>query len=191
MIKWVPNKPINHDRVRELLNKSIEMNQFTNCSPAVEALETAVRTLLNINNTKSIVCVSNGTVALWATIAAIEVYYQKDLRFFTQSFTFPASAQGYLQNVGIVDIDISGGLNLEEVPLDQCDGIIVTNIFGNVADIYKYEEWCKNNNKILVLDNAATSNTRYKGMNSCNYGSAATLSFHHTKPIGFGEILAD
>jgi dTDP-4-amino-4,6-dideoxygalactose transaminase len=187
MIKWVANKPINHDRVRELLNRSVQINQFTNGSPAVEALETAVRTLLNINNTKSIVCVSNGTVALWATIAAIEVYYQKDLRFFTQSFTFPASAQGYLQNVGIVDIDISGGLNLEEVPLDQCDGIIVTNIFGNVADISKYEEWCKNNNKILVLDNAATSNTTYKGMNSCNYGSAATLSFHHTKPIGFGE----
>lgn len=187
MIRWVPNKHINHDRVRELLNKSIQVNQFTNGSPAVETLEKTVQSLLNINRTKSVVCVSNGTVALWATVAAIEIYYQKDLRFFTQSFTFPASAQGYLHNVGIVDIDMSGGLNLDEIPLDQCDGIIVTNVFGNVVDISKYEAWCQKHNKILVLDNAATSNTIYKGTNSCNYGSASTLSFHHTKPIGFGE----
>jgi dTDP-4-amino-4,6-dideoxygalactose transaminase len=29
--------------------------------------------------------------------------------------------------------------------------------------------------------------TFYKGKNSVNYGHAATISFHHTKPLGFGE----
>jgi len=126
-------------------------------------------------------------VALWAVVACFEVFHEKDLQFCTQSFTFPASAQGYLENVKIIDIDKDGGIDICEINPDECDGIIVTNVFGNVVDISKYEEWAKTYNKFLVFDNAATSFTSYKGKNSCNYGNATTISFHHTKPIGFGE----
>jgi dTDP-4-amino-4,6-dideoxygalactose transaminase len=187
MINWVPNKQINHDRVKEILQKSITTNQFTNGGPAVDLLEKTIRNILKIDNNKSIICVSNGTVALWAAVAAIELYNNKDLQFCTQSFTFPASAQAYLNNVIIVDIDNNGGIDLNQIDCSKCDGIIVTNVFGNVVDISKYEKWSIENNKYLIFDNAATSNTFYKGKNSCNYGTASTLSFHHTKPIGFGE----
>jgi dTDP-4-amino-4,6-dideoxygalactose transaminase len=187
MINWVPNKKINTKRVNELLELSVETNQFTNYGPNVKLLEEKMRDLLKIDNTKSVICVSNGTVALWAAVAAFEMYKNRDLQFYTQSFTFPASAQGYLDNVKIIDIDKDGGLDLDLVDIDTCDGIIVTNVFGNIVDIEKYELWCKKNNKFLVFDNAATSFTLYKGKNSCNYGNASTISFHHTKPIGFGE----
>jgi dTDP-4-amino-4,6-dideoxygalactose transaminase len=187
MVSWVPKKQINHLRIKELLEESIALNQFTNGGPAVALLEKRVSELLKIDNNKSVVCVSNGTVALWAAVAAIELYNNKDLQFYTQSFTFPASAQGYLDNVSIVDIDNDGGIDLTQIDPSKCDGIIVTNVFGNVVDISKYEKWSKENNKYLIFDNAATSNTFYKGKNSCNYGNASTLSFHHTKPIGFGE----
>ena len=60
-------------------------------------------------------------------------------------------------------------------------------MFGHVVDIDKYVEWSNLYKKFLIFDNAATSYTTYKGSNSCNYGTASTLSFHHTKPIGFGE----
>ena len=166
---------------------SIEKNQFTNGSPVVAMLEQRTRNVCKIDESKAVVCVSNGTVALWAAVAAIEIYHTKDLRMYTQSFTFPASAQGYLENVKIVDIDRDGGLDLNAIELHDCDGIIVTNIFGNIVDIQKYERWCSEHNKFLIFDNAATSNTYYHGKNSSNYGTAATLSFHHTKPIGFGE----
>ena len=33
----------------------------------------------------------------------------------------------------------------------------------------------------------ATPYTFFKGKNSCNFGIGATISFHHTKPLGFGE----
>lgn len=186
MITWVPKKKINTDRVNELLAISTETNHFTNGSPVVALLEQRTREVCKIDDSKAVVCVSNGTVALWAAVAAIELYHNKDLRMCTQSFTFPASAQGYLDTVKIVDIDQDGGLDLNAVD-PQCDGIIVTNIFGNVVDIQKYERWCSEHNKFLLFDNAATANTYYKGKNSSNYGTAATLSFHHTKPIGFGE----
>jgi dTDP-4-amino-4,6-dideoxygalactose transaminase len=187
MISWIPKKLINNQRVQELLIKSIESNQFTNGSPCVKLLEERVRDILQIDASKSVVCVSNGTVALWAAVAAMELYHKKDLQFVTQSFTFPASAQGYLDNVVIVDIDQEGGPDLSLIDVSACDGIIVTNVFGNVVDIQKYENWCSTHNKFLIFDNAATANTFYKGKNSSNYGTVATLSFHHTKPIGFGE----
>jgi dTDP-4-amino-4,6-dideoxygalactose transaminase len=187
MLHWVPKKNINPARVQELLQSSIVANQFTNNGPAVAELEKKVRTLLKIEDSKSVICVSNGTVALWAVVAAMEVYESKELQFCTQSFTFPASAQGYLENVIIVDIDKEGGIDLSGIDPKTCDGIIITNIFGNLVDHSKYETWCAEHQKFLIFDNAATSYSFYQGKNSCNYGNASTISFHHTKPIGFGE----
>jgi dTDP-4-amino-4,6-dideoxygalactose transaminase len=187
MINWVPKKQINNERIVSILEGSVLSNQFTNGSPAVRLLENKVRDLLKIESCKSVICVSNGTVALWAAVAAIELYDNKKLQFYTQSFTFPASAQGYLNNVTIVDIDKDGGIDLSLIDCSKCDGIIVTNVFGNVVDISKYEDWASKNGKFLIFDNAATPYTFYKSKNSCNYGNAATLSFHHTKQIGFGE----
>lgn len=186
-IAWVPNKSVNVERVNELLESSITSNHFTNGGPNTKLLEERTRECLAIEPGKSVVCVSNGTVALWAVVACFEVFHNKDLQFCTQSFTFPASAQGYLENVKIIDIDKEGGIDIYQIKPDECDGIIVTNVFGNVVDISKYEDWAKTYNKFLVFDNAATSYTSYNGKNSCNYGNATTISFHHTKPIGFGE----
>ncbi len=84
-------------------------------------------------------------------------------------------------NSSIIDIDIEGGLDLSLMP--NVDGIIVTNVHGNITNIEKY---C-NKDKIVIFDNAATAYTFYKGMNSCNYGNGSIISFHHTKPFGFGE----
>lgn len=187
MVKWVPIKHIHHQRVQELLEESIQSNQFTNGSPVVQKLEQHTRTILGIDSSKAVVCVSNGTVALWATVAALELYYDRPLKFITQSFTFPASAQGYLSGVKIVDNDNEGGIDLTLVDQETCDGIIVTNIFGHLVNINKYVIWAEQHKKFLLFDNAATPFSFYKGSNSCNYGTAATLSFHHTKPIGFGE----
>ena len=187
MVSWVPKKAVNTTIVNELLSLSSAKNQYTNGGPVVALLESKVRELLKIDDSKSVVCVSNGTVALWAAVAAIELYERKAIQFCTQSFTFPASAQGYLDNVIIIDNDEGGGLDLEKVDISGCDGIIVTNAFGNVVDIAKYEKWCAAHGKFLIFDNAATPYTFYGGKNSCNYGHASTISFHHTKPIGFGE----
>lgn len=185
MVSWVPKKGVDYGKIKELLEESEKANQFTNGGPCVKKLENTVKFILEIEDSKSVICVSNGTHALYAIVAAFELYENKELTFASQSFTFPASVQGYLKNSKIIDIDCNGGLDLSLV--SDCNGIIVTNIFGNVVDISKYTEWAEKNNKYLVFDNAATSFTKYKGINSCNYGHASIISFHHTKPIGFGE----
>ena len=185
-INWIPNKKINKKTVDNLLNKSLENNHFTNNGPNVKLLEEVIRKKLQINDTKSVIVVTNGSIALHALSSSIEYYHKKTINWATQSFTFPPSAQGTLSNAKIVDIDKDGGLNLEELD-ETINGIIVTNIFGNIVDIDKYENWAKENDKFLIFDNAATPFTFYKNKSCCNYGHGCTISFHHTKPLGFGE----
>jgi dTDP-4-amino-4,6-dideoxygalactose transaminase len=185
-MSWIHNKTINHIKINERLNKCLETGQFTNNGYNVKDLEFFIRKNFKINDEKSVICVTNATVGLWALTSAIDFNDNINIKWCSQSFTFPSSVQGLLKNTIIVDIDNEGGLNLDMVP-DECNGIIVTNVFGNVVDISKYEKWAKDNNKYLIFDNAATAYTFYKGQNSCNYGVGSIISFHHTKPFGFGE----
>lgn len=185
-IAWVPKKEIQMSRIHEIMLESRKQNQYTNNGPCVSRLESLMRSQLKIDSDKDIVCVANGSVALYAAVAAMEVHARKRLKWATQAFTFPPSAQGALRDVEIVDIDSEGGMDLNLVGKDV-DGIIVTNVFGNVVNLEKYQEWAAKHGKILLFDNAATPFSFYNGKNACNYGHAATISFHHTKPIGFGE----
>ena len=186
MKNWVPTKNIDTDLVNELLEKSLEINHFTNNGPNVQLLESFIRDKFKVGEDKSVIVVTNGAVALHSVTSGIQYTENMMLRWATQSFTFPPSAQSNLSSVEIIDIDRDGGIDLNLVD-ENINGIIVTNIFGNVVDIDKYTEWAKTNNKFLIFDNAATAYTFYKGTNCVNYGNGCIISFHHTKPFGFGE----
>ncbi|CAF3394834.1 unnamed protein product [Rotaria socialis] len=160
---WIARKPINFTRIESLLARSIQQNHFANFGPCVEQLEAFLGKILDINPTKAVILTNNGSAALHAIIGGLQIYQKKKLRFVTQAFTFPTSAQCNLTGTVIVDIDNDLGLNLDLVDIDAVDGIIVTNVFGHVVDIKKYTEWAAKNNKYLIFDNAATSFTFYEG----------------------------
>lgn len=183
---WISKKIINFKRTSQMLQHCQSTNIFTNQGQYVSKLEDFIRNKFKISDNKSIICTCNATLALWCLCDSISIKQKRSLQWTTQSFTFPPSAQGLLQKTHIVDIDKEGGLDLTLVP-DDTDGIIVTNVFGNIVDIDKYTKWAKQHDKFIVFDNAATAYTFYKGINSCNYGNGSIISFHHTKPFGFGE----
>ena len=193
IINWISKKKINKSIVNNLLEKNLSSNQFTNYGPNVKLLENIIKDILDIDDNKDVIVVSNGSVALHSLISSINYYNKKELIWATQSFTFPPSAQGSLKHSIILDIDEDNSLSLEELEKYETqnnikiDGIIVTNIFGYLSNISKYEEYCKINNKILIFDNAASSYSIYNSKTCCNYGTGCIISFHHTKPIGFGE----
>ena len=186
MINWVPNKPINNELVQNLLQKCQEMNQYTNNGPNIKLLEEFIIDKFEIDASKSVIVVANASLGIQILTHAISVFNNKELQWATQSFTFPPSNQGTLKTSIILDIDLDGGVNLEETT-KEIEGIIVTNIFGNIVDIDKYVDYCQTNNKYLIFDNAATHYTFYKNKNCLNYGDGCIISFHHTKPFGFGE----
>jgi dTDP-4-amino-4,6-dideoxygalactose transaminase len=188
MIKWLNKKDINYSNIEKYLNISANSNWFTNFGPVSKLLEERLRDILAIDDSKSIIVVSNGSHAMHAIIAAIENKHGIK-RFAVPAYTFPSNVQGNLRNSIILDVNSDIGLDLAkaELIINDFDGIILTNIFGSVQDLTKYEEWCKLNNKLLILDNAAAPASYIKGKNSCNYGIASAISFHHTKTLGFGE----
>lgn len=185
-MNWIHNKKIDIDSVNKRLEKCLKSNQFTNSGVNVKDLESFIKKKFKIDDSKIVVCVANATLGLWCLADTIQYTKNEKIQWCTQSFTFPSSCQGILKDTVIVDIDNEGGLDLDQVP-EYCNGIIVTNVFGNVVNINKYCNWCKVNNKYLIFDNAATPYTFYNGSNSCNYGIGSVISFHHTKPFGFGE----
>jgi len=185
---WIPQKNIHWDHVRTIIQKSEETNEFTNYAHCVQELETRIRQEFQVEDTKAVIVVTNGSVALHALVSAIQYFISRQLQWATQSYTFPPSAQGILSCSKIVDIDLNtGGLILDENQLSNVDGLIVTNVFGNIVPIDEYERWAKQKGMYLIFDNAATACTFYKGKNCVNYGDGCTISFHHTKPFGFGE----
>ena len=186
MLKWVPNKTINYETVKNLLSECEITGQFSNYGPNVKKLEEYIKHKFQIDDNKSVIVVVNGSHAIQILSHSINVYDNRKLQWATQSFTFPPSNQGTLKTSKIIDIDLDGGIDLEQID-DSIDGFIITNVFGNIVDIDKYIKYCKNNNKYLIFDNAATPFTFYKGSNCLNYGNGCIISFHHTKPFGFGE----
>jgi dTDP-4-amino-4,6-dideoxygalactose transaminase len=186
-IQLVSMKKPNWAEIQQLISECEKTNQYTNIGPIIPKLEKFIRETFLIDDSRSVIVTSNGTTALHALTAGLNLYHQKDLKFVTQSFTFPSSKQGPLKDSHIVDIDQDGGLALDQLSDLSYDGLIVTNVHGNIANLDQYIDYCQNHKKILIFDNAATGYTFYKGRNSCLYGTASIISFHHTKPFGFGE----
>jgi dTDP-4-amino-4,6-dideoxygalactose transaminase len=149
-------------------------------------LEKFIKEKYAIQDNKAVIVVVNASLGLQILTKSLSIYNNQTINWSTQSFTFPPSNQGSLHESLILDIDLNGGLDLREVG-SHINGLIVTNIFGNIVDIEKYTAFSKKNNKYLIFDNAATHYTFYKGKNCLNYGDGSVISFHHTKPFGFGE----
>lgn len=185
-LNWIAKKNIDYKLVNSLLEKCIESNQFTNGGPNTKLLEDYIKNKMKIDDTKSVIVVTNGAVALHCLTSAISYNEKKNIKWATQSFTFPPSAQSNLSNIDIIDIDLYGGIDLTKIH-DSINGLIITNIFGNIVDVKKYTEWAKKRNGYVIFDNAATAYTFYEEKNVLNYGNGCTISFHHTKPFGFGE----
>jgi len=184
MIRYIEQKKIDYEKLDKILSESHSSNQFTNLGPAKRKLELKLEEMLEINQDKCVVCVSNGTLALHAIYLHLK---EKKIKWVSPSFTFPSCCVGNY-DCDIVDIDKNYSISLSEKILEQYDGFVITNLFGtypsNIQD-WIYE--CRKKNKILVFDNASSPLTKIEGINFCNLGNFSFGSLHHTKFLGFGE----
>jgi dTDP-4-amino-4,6-dideoxygalactose transaminase len=185
-INWLNCKDYDLNLIDQKLESSRKKNHYTNYGPMVAELESWFKALLGIDSNKSVHLTSNGTTALHAIVSAMNIEAGRELKFATQDFTFPASVLGPLRGSLIVDMSSDHQVDLSMIG-EEIDGLIITNVFGNSLDLKIYEKWADENDKILIIDNAATPYTFYKKKNTLNYGNASFISLHHTKPFGFGE----
>ena len=191
-IRWCFRKPFSSQRILDYLTPSLEKGHITNDGPLQPVVTAKVKAF--VGSSREVLMACNGTGALHALVAGISLRSGKPLRWVTQAFTFPSSIQGPLSNALVADLDptMKGpSLDFLEMNLDKFDGVIVTNIFGHQADIVGYEQWCKEKNKFLVFDNAASPigviSQDDGGRCIHDAGDGAIVSLHETKPIGRGE----
>src|ERR1044071_2778161 len=138
-ITWLAKKNPNWLQIKQIMSVCEERNHYTNNGPVCPLLEDFIRKKLEIDDSKAIIVTNNGASAIHAAVIGLELFHKSDLKFITQSFTFPSNNQGPLKNSIIVDIDETGGLDLNKIPHDTVfDGLIVTNVLGNVTDIQTY-----------------------------------------------------
>lgn len=190
MSNWVCKKNVDLKNIDDEIKECFKTNHFTNNGKNVVKTQRIIKDIFKINDSKEVLLVCNGAMGLNALVGGYNMLANKKLKWIVQSFTFPCSVQGCLENSIVVDIDeVNLGpsiCKLEEL-VNEYDGIVITNCFGTSCNINLYEEFSKKNNKILLFDNAASSFTYYNGQNHLNYGNGTMVSLHHTKPIGFGE----
>ena len=186
MIEFIGKKSVNHRRIQELLSLSEATNDYTNNGPVKEALESELQSLLGVLD-KKVVCFSNGTTALHGIMLLCQKKFNTR-RWVTPSFTFPSVVVGGTFDVDVLDINFETG-TLEKDPelLAPYDGIVLTNLFGSYVDIHWWEDYCRENGKVLVFDNASSPLSKISGTNICNFGDYSFGSLHHTKYLGFGE----
>ena len=193
--RWVVAKPLCCERALELLKPSIEANHFTNDGPCSKETEKFLHTYLNLSSDHSFYLAASGTAALHALASGFNINAGKPLRWATQAITFPSSILGPLRGTLVLDNDpelFGPSMSALIENVNVIDGVIVTNLFGMPCAVLQYVQWCKENFKILIFDNAATPMTYIQSedgimTNINNFGDGAIISFHETKPIGRGE----
>ena len=178
--RFIESKKVDHGQIQDLLSHSSKANQWTNFGPLSYMLEAEIAELLHLPDELSVVACCNATVALHALADMHRVLHGRPLRWVTSSFGFYSSCDGVLQDAAIVDCDQFGMLDIELLNVDEFDGLIVTNIFGQQSDMDRYKQFAEQHQKILLIDSAMGFQVGGHLANSC-------ISLHHTKPWGFGE----
>lgn len=188
-VRWMNHKDIDIEEVNRNIAECLKTRCFSNNGKFVQTLQDNIKKLFDIDDDKDVLAVCNGSSGLNALVGGLNIHYERNLRWAVQAFTFPCSHQGLLRDSLVLDIDENMGPSLQQLAQmkSNYDGVIVTNCFGTCVNIALYEQFCKENNKLLLFDNAACSYTRYDDKSVLNYGVGCMVSLHHTKPIGIGE----
>lgn len=186
MIPFLPQKQIHYADIEQLLNESHKANHYTNNGPVKRELESALESLLDISDDKRVLCCSNGTTALHSIMNLCSSKCRRT--WVTPAFTFPSCVVGHGFNIDILDTDPdTHTLPLDRRLLASYDAVIITNLFGSYVDIDEWVNLCRDNNKLLIFDNAASPLSLHDGRSICNFGDYSFGSLHHTKYLGFGE----
>jgi dTDP-4-amino-4,6-dideoxygalactose transaminase len=182
---YVGEKNIDRALLDQALALSHEFGWYSNFGPVSQLLEAYIAKDLQLPDHRCVVATANGTCALMALLGLHDYLHHKKLRWVVSGYGFFSTAIGPLQEAKIVDCDENGMLDLAQLKqLDPSsyDGIILTNVVGVVGDIQAHKDFCQENNKLLLMDNAAAYYTPVR-----DGGIDEIVSFHHTKPAGFGE----
>jgi dTDP-4-amino-4,6-dideoxygalactose transaminase len=186
-VRFIENKRPNPKRIEELLSQSARDNHWANHGPVARQLEQALAETTGVGPGRAVIACSSGTAALNALAGVHAMKLGRPIRWAVCAFGFFSTVIGPFANARVIDCDDQCMLDLDalaKTPSDQYDGVCFTNSFGRRRDVTPYINFCREQNKPLIVDNAL-------GLFGFDRSSDDTpdeiISLHHTKPWGFGE----
>lgn len=187
-LRFIENKRVDWERLRELLTVSESMNHWANFGPVTKLLEAHLHHQLRLPTHARVVASTSCSTALEALSQTVHHFLGRKPRWVVSSFSFFSTLRGEFANAMVVDCNPYGFLSLEalaQIPPDRYDGFVFTNIFGLRNTIDPYWDFAKRKDKFLLIDNAAGLTAFPK--RDVAFKMLEAISFHHTKPHGFGE----
>lgn len=179
--RYVQPKEVEPNRIAELLALSKKQHQYTNNGPVKTLLEQHIQQRLGLRENR-VVCFSSGTAALHALM----FHCGPGISWAVPAYTFPSPLVGIGADIRIADIDLDTA-TLSPKRLPECDGVIITNLFGASVDMDFWIDICKQKGWALIFDNASSPLSMYHDINICDFNAYSFGSLHHTKYLGFGE----
>jgi len=184
-IKFLENKRPNTSLIMRLLEHSEKANHWANSGPLSLQLETTIGNMLKLPPSHCVIVTSSGTSGLCVLTAIHEIKNGNPITWAIPSYTFPASAIAARGGALFLDVDERGLLDIDSLKRRaDFSGIIVTNLFGLGLDLEPYIALSKERNIPLLIDNATGLDGTREGFTQSH---GEMISFHHTKPWGFGE----
>lgn len=186
-VRLVEHKEPDWRRIAQLCEASSEQNQWANFGPVSRTLEQTIGTISNLPESSTVVASCSGTAALYAASGAFAAKLHRPLRWAISALGFATTRTGaFAGRTRVVDCDEEGFLDLarlKAIPSTEWDGLLITHTFGLKRDLSDYIDLCAELKKPLIVDSAF----RFPGPRTVGPGIIEIVSFHHTKPWGFGE----
>ena len=184
-IDFIENKYLNFDNLKKIYKISYKKNRHANFGPVSQMLEKYLGKLMKLPKNKTVIICSSGTMAMQTICNYFRL--KKKNKFATSNLTFFSNNIGFLNDAKILHTNKDGLLDLSDAAKHSAsfDNLIFTNIFNtkpNYESVYKF---CKKYRKNLIIDNALTLFERPKNFSQMK--TFEIVSFHHTKPWGYGE----
>lgn len=191
--KFIENKNINYSLVINYLKLSKKQNHFANYGPVQKKLEKKLSSLLRLNHKglKLILC-NSATSGLHTLGHYFNLISKKKNRWLIANNSFYSINTGVFHDSIIIDCNKNGVISLQDikrVPINKYDGVIYTNTYANNSFCEDIKKYCNNKKKFFLADNAVglLDSCIKKKSNFDGLSNFEVISFHHTKPWGFGE----
>jgi dTDP-3-amino-2,3,6-trideoxy-4-keto-D-glucose/dTDP-3-amino-3,4,6-trideoxy-alpha-D-glucose/dTDP-2,6-dideoxy-D-kanosamine transaminase len=135
------------------------------------------------------VTVANGTDALELALRALEVLPGQEVLTVANAGMYASTA---IRKVGAVpayvDVDESS-MNLDPARLEAARGprtaaVILTHLYGRIADVEDVGRWCNEHRMPLIEDCAQAHGAQVAGQRAGSFGTLACFSFYPTKNLG-------
>lgn len=167
--------------VKRKIQASLSSGRMSNFGPLYQEFSDALHSYLGVPKTKEVVITSSGHTALMAAYSCIAKAVA------IPNYTFESTrCAATLQHIPTTITDVykdTGAIDVSKADSSVFDTIVVVTPLSSVPDLDEYSKYCRDKNKKLIIDGAASF-----GMPGIyGYGDAYCLSFHATKSFPVGE----